>query len=71
MMAPLVVRVEDWPGVHAAPALLSGLALEGVWHDRTKEYLPKIKGKKTAPDRFAETKTLTLVPPPLLEAPPP
>ncbi len=58
----LVARVEEWPGVHAAPALLSGLPLEGVWYNRTKEYLSKLKGKKTDPDRFAETETLTLAP---------
>ncbi len=58
----LVEKVLDWPGVHAAPALLSGLPLEGVWYDRTKEYLVKIKGKKTDPDRFAESETLTLAP---------
>ena len=58
----LVACIGDWPGVHAAPALLSGLALEGVWYDRTKEYLSKNKGKKSDPDRFAETETLALVP---------
>ncbi|HEV2853139.1 MAG TPA: transposase [Thermoanaerobaculia bacterium] len=58
----LVARVEDWPGVHAASALLSGLPLEGVWYDRTKEYLSKLKGKKTDPARFAEPETLTLAP---------
>jgi hypothetical protein len=42
--------------------VLSGLPLEGVWYDRTKEYLSKIKGKKTDPDRFAEIETLALVP---------
>jgi hypothetical protein len=56
----LVARVVDWPGVHAAAALLSGLSLEGTWYDRTKEYLSKIKGKKSDPDRFAEPETLTL-----------
>jgi REP element-mobilizing transposase RayT len=58
----LVDRVLDWPGVHAAAALLSGLSLEGTWYDRTKEYLSKIKGKKSDPDRFAEPETLTLAP---------
>jgi hypothetical protein len=42
--------------------LLSGLSLEGVWYDRTKEYLSKIKGKKSDPDRFVEPETLTLAP---------
>ncbi len=27
----LVARVGEWPGVHAAPALLAGTALDGVW----------------------------------------
>lgn len=58
----LVARVGDWPGVHSAAALLSGLPLEGVWYDRTKEYLSKIKGKKSDPDDFAEIETLPLVP---------
>ena len=58
----LVEKVLDWPGVHAAPALLSGLPLEGIWYDRTKEYLVKIKGKKTDPDRFAEPETPNLAP---------
>jgi hypothetical protein len=59
----LVEKVLDWPGVHAASTLLSGLPLEGVWYDRTQEYLSKqLKGKKTDPDRFAETETLTLSP---------
>ena len=31
----LVARVSEWPGVHAAPALLAGTALEGVWVNRT------------------------------------
>jgi len=58
----LVARVLDWPGVHAASALLSGLSLEGVWYDRTKEYLSKIKGKTSDPDHFVEPEALTLAP---------
>lgn len=31
----LVDRVEDWPGVHCAEALMNGHALKGRWFDRT------------------------------------
>jgi REP element-mobilizing transposase RayT len=31
----LVARVDEWPGVHSAHALLTGEPLEGIWHDRT------------------------------------
>ena len=31
----LVARVEEWPGVHSAHALLTGQPVEGIWHDRT------------------------------------
>jgi hypothetical protein len=30
-----VARVDEWPGVHSARALLTGEPLEGIWHDRT------------------------------------
>jgi hypothetical protein len=31
----LVARVEEWPGVHSAPALLTGEPAKGIWYDRT------------------------------------
>jgi REP element-mobilizing transposase RayT len=34
----LVARPQDWPGVHAARALVMGEALTGTWFDRTQEY---------------------------------
>ena len=34
----LVERVLDWPGVHAAQALLDGKPLTGYWFDRSQEY---------------------------------
>ena len=58
----LVSRVGEWPGVHAAPALLAGTALEGVWINRTAEYLAKQRGETRGPQHFEEPETLTLVP---------
>jgi len=56
----LVARVREWPGVHAAPALLAGTALEGVWVNRTAEYLAKQRGETAGPQSFEEPETLTL-----------
>ncbi|HTG36176.1 MAG TPA: hypothetical protein VLB76_24920 [Thermoanaerobaculia bacterium] len=52
----------EWPGVHAAPALLAGTALEGVWVNRTAEYLAKQRGETRGPQDFEEPETLILVP---------
>jgi hypothetical protein len=53
------------PGLARRPCRF-GLALRafsgGGLVRRTKEYLSKIKGKKSDPDRFAEPETLTLAP---------
>jgi hypothetical protein len=38
----LVDRPREWPGVHTVRALLEGEILEGLWFDRTKEYLPVV-----------------------------
>jgi REP element-mobilizing transposase RayT len=56
----LVARVSQWPGVHAAPALLAGTALEGVWINRTAEYLAKQRGETAEPQSFEEPETLVL-----------
>jgi REP element-mobilizing transposase RayT len=58
----LVSRAGEWPGVHAAPALLAGTALEGVWINRTAEYLAKQRGETRRPQDFEEPETLLLVP---------
>ena len=58
----LVSRVGEWPGVHAAPALLAGTELEGVWINRTAEYLAKQRGETRGPQDFEEPETLILVP---------
>ena len=58
----LVARPQDWPGVHCVQALLSGQPLEGVWHDRTKEYVARMRGEDVTPNRFAIPETLELDP---------
>ncbi len=41
----MVDRPRVWPGVHAVRALLEGEILEGVWFDRTQEYLARRRGE--------------------------
>ena len=35
----------EWPGVHAAKALVHGEPLEGFWFNRSKEWSAKNRGK--------------------------
>jgi hypothetical protein len=58
----LVSRVGEWPCVHAAPTLLAGTALEGIWINRTAEYLAKQRGETRGPQDFEEPETLLLAP---------
>lgn len=57
----LVAGVEEWPGPHCAPALLSGEPSQGVWINRTHEYLAQQR-KTPEPQSFEEPETLTLEP---------
>jgi len=63
----LVEKVLDWPGVHAARALLEGKPLEGLWFDRTKEYGARRRGEEHERERFATRETVTLSPLPCWE----
>jgi putative transposase len=58
----LVARPQDWPGVHAAAALLSGQSLEGTWYNRKLEHAARVRSDKPDPERFAEQEVLSLVP---------
>jgi hypothetical protein len=62
----LMARMSEWPGVHAAPALLPGTALEGIWINRTAEYLARQRGETPGPQSFEEPETLILEPLPCL-----
>ena len=57
----------EWPGVHAARALMEGKPLEGLWFDRTKEYGARRRGEEPERERFATRETVTLSPLPCWE----
>ena len=63
----LVEKVLDWPGVHAARALLEDKPLEGLWFDRTQEYSARRRGEEHERNRFATLETVTLSPLPCWE----
>ncbi len=58
----LVSRVEEWPGVHSAGALLHGKPLEGYWFDRTKEYAARNRGEDFGVMEYASREELVLSP---------
>ena len=49
----LVLRPEDWPGVHSVRALRDGEPLRGYWFDRTRELEARNQGKEYARLEFA------------------
>ena len=63
----LVDRPRDWPGVHAVRALLEGEVLEGLWFDRTQEYLARRRGEKFDRLQYATREVLELDPLPCWE----
>jgi putative transposase len=58
----LVVRPQDWPGVHAAKALVEGENPQGFWFDRTQEYAARNRGVAFDRLRYASVETLYLSP---------
>src|SRR4029079_2454059 len=58
----LVNRPRDWPGVHCVRALLEGEPLEGLWFDRTQEYLARRRGEKLDLLQYATREVLELDP---------
>ena len=67
----LVARVEEWPGVCSAGALLHGKPLEGYWFDRTKEYAARNRGEDFGAMKYATREELVLSPLPCWEHLPP
>jgi REP element-mobilizing transposase RayT len=58
----LVDRPRDWPGAHAVRALLEGEILEGLWFDRTREYLARRRGESFDRLQYATREVLELDP---------
>jgi hypothetical protein len=56
----LVERVLDWPGVHAARAILEDTPLKGYWFDRTQEYAARNRGEEFGRLTYATEKTFFL-----------
>ncbi len=63
----LVERPRDWPGAHAVRALLEGEVLEGLWFDRTQEYLARRRGETFDRLQYATREVLELDPLPCWE----
>ncbi len=58
----MVARVEEWPGVNSAQALVKGEALHGVWLDRVGEYDARRRDQQTTSDQFQTRYDVKLAP---------
>jgi REP element-mobilizing transposase RayT len=58
----LVARVEEWPGINMARALLEDKPLQGTWFNRTEEYRAELRGEDFEPRRYATEETVVLSP---------
>jgi REP element-mobilizing transposase RayT len=58
----LVARPQDWPGVHAIEALLTGQPVEGTWFDRAKESRARNRGEQPSPEQYVTRESLSLSP---------
>jgi REP element-mobilizing transposase RayT len=58
----LVERVDQWPGVHCARALIGGEPLKGYWFDRTQEYAARQRGELFGDYEYATEETVFLDP---------
>ncbi len=58
----LVARCIDWPGVHAAGALITGRELVGYWFDRAAEYRARLRGKSVGSHTYATREPLAFDP---------
>jgi hypothetical protein len=55
-----VARVEEWPGVHSAHALLTGEPLVGIWHDRTFARILRLRRQTPEPGQVEIPQTVVL-----------
>ncbi len=63
----LVERVDQWPGVHSARAILDDKSLQGYWFDRTQEYAARNRGEEYGRLDFASEESFVLTPLPCWE----
>ena len=57
-----MARVEEWPGVHSAHALLTGDPVEGIWVDRTLARNLRLRKKTPEPGQVDIRQTVVLSP---------
>ncbi len=57
----LTERPRDWPGVHAAKALVDGEPIQGYWFSRTQEYAARQRGEKFDRLQYATLETIALL----------
>jgi REP element-mobilizing transposase RayT len=59
----LVLRPQDWPGVHCAHPLLEGKStVEGTWYDRRREYVLRRGGKDAKAEDYSSSESVVLTP---------
>ena len=58
----LVASPREWPGAHAAQALLEADALQGWWFDRTREYKARARREDFDRLKYATRETIHLEP---------
>jgi hypothetical protein len=58
----LVLRAEDWPGIHPAKVLLGEASLEGTWIDRTRAYEARRANRKADLAQFSTREVVELTP---------
>jgi hypothetical protein len=58
----LVERVDQWPGVHCAQALIEGKPLQGSWFNRSQEYAARRQGKDFGRYDYANEETVVFDP---------
>ncbi|HYO14589.1 MAG TPA: hypothetical protein VE685_15445 [Thermoanaerobaculia bacterium] len=58
----LTERVDQWPGVHCARALIEGEPLKGFWFDRTQEYAAKQRGEAFGKYEYATEEVVVFDP---------
>lgn len=65
----LVLRPQDWPGVHCVDELVQGsrVVRGGEWRDQTAEYEARRRGRKVGRLEFVESEEIFLSPLPSLE----
>ncbi len=58
----LVAKASDWPGVHSVREILQGAPIQGLWFDRTAEFVARSRGESFDRLKYAAAEKLELSP---------